>query len=46
MKKLDEENNRISANITNYYESIGEEEMEENRTWGEFAETQFPEEVS
>ena len=42
MKKLDEENNRISANITNYYESIGEE----NRTWGEFAETQFPEEVS
>jgi hypothetical protein len=42
-KKVDEENKRISASVTNYYDLIGEEEMEESRTWGQFAETQFPE---
>jgi hypothetical protein len=43
-KQLDDENKRISANITNYYDSIGKEEMAENRAWGELAQTQLPEE--
>lgn len=42
-KKLEEENKRVSASVTNYYDSIGEEEMQENRQWGQFAENQFPE---
>jgi hypothetical protein len=42
-KKLEAENKRISASVTNYYDSIGEEEMAEDRAWGQFAETQFPE---
>jgi hypothetical protein len=43
-KQLDgDQNERISASITHYYNVIGEEEMEENRTWGRPAETQFRE---
>ena len=42
-KQLDAEHKRISASVTHYYDVIGEEEMEENRTWGQFAETQFRE---
>jgi hypothetical protein len=42
-RKLEEENKRISASVTNYYDLIGEKELEENRKWGQFAETQFPE---
>ena len=33
---------RISASVTRYYDSLTAEEREENRAWGEFAETQFP----
>jgi hypothetical protein len=43
-KMLEAERKRISASITNYYDSIGDEEMEENRAWGELAQTQLPEE--
>ena len=40
-KQLDAEHKRISASITHYYDVIGEEEMEENRTWGQSAQTQL-----
>jgi hypothetical protein len=30
------ERERISASICSYYDSISEEEQEENRAWGEF----------
>ena len=42
-KQLDDENKRTSASITHYYDVIGEEEMEENRTWGQLAQTQLRE---
>jgi len=41
-RQLDEAH--ISASITKYYESLGDEELEENRSWGEFAQSQLPEE--
>jgi NAD dependent epimerase/dehydratase family enzyme len=33
---------RISASVTDYYDSLTEEERTENRAWGEFALSQFP----
>ena len=42
-KQLAGENTRISASVTHYYDVIDEEEMEENRTWGQFAQTQLRE---
>jgi len=33
---------RIAASISNYYDSLSEEEMNEERLWGAFAESQFP----
>ena len=33
---------RISASFTRYYDSLTEAEIAENRSWGQFAETQFP----
>jgi hypothetical protein len=41
-KKLEE----ISASITRYYDSLTDEEAEENRAWGEFATAQFAEQES
>lgn len=35
---------RISASITNYYDSLTDKEVAEDRAWGEFAESQFPDE--
>jgi len=32
----------IAASISNYYDSLSEEETREGRLWGAFAETQFP----
>jgi hypothetical protein len=32
----------VDATISAYYDSLSEEEREENRRWGEFAESQFP----
>ena len=32
----------IDAAISAYYDSLTDEEIEEDRLWGEFAETQFP----
>jgi hypothetical protein len=33
---------RISASVSHYYDNLTDEEMAEDRAWGEFAETQFP----
>lgn len=33
---------KIAASISNYYDSLSETEMEEDRLWGAFAESQFP----
>jgi hypothetical protein len=35
---------RISASITSYYDSLTDEEVAEDRAWGKFSETQFPDE--
>jgi hypothetical protein len=37
-KRLEE----ISAAVTRYYDSLTEEEVAAERTWGEFASSQFP----
>ena len=36
---------RISAAFTRYYDSLRPAEIAEDRAWGEFAATQFPDEV-
>ncbi len=41
-KQLEE----VSASITRYYDSLTDEEAEENRAWGEFATGQFAEKES
>ena len=33
---------KIDLAITNYYDSLTDEERDENSRWGEFAENQFP----
>lgn len=33
---------RISASVTRYYDSLTPEEIADDRAWGEFATTQFP----
>jgi hypothetical protein len=38
MGKLEE----ISAAVTRYYDSLTDEEIAEDRAWGEFAASQFP----
>jgi hypothetical protein len=35
---------RISASVTRYYDSLTSEEIAEDRAWGDFAATQFPNE--
>ncbi|MGA7380638.1 MAG: hypothetical protein WBX03_07275 [Terriglobales bacterium] len=35
---------RISASTTRYYDSLTPEEIAEDRAWGDFAATQFPDE--
>lgn len=36
------ERERISASFTRYYDSLTNEEVADDRAWGEFALTQFP----
>jgi len=43
-KMKESEKEQISAGIRKYYDSINDTEREENRSWGEFAESQFPQE--
>lgn len=33
---------RVSASFTHYYDSLTDEEVAEDRAWGEFALSQFP----
>jgi len=33
---------KIAASISHYYDSLSEEEVNEERLWGAFAESQFP----
>jgi len=35
---------RISASVTQYYDSLTPDEIAEDRAWGDFAATQFPSE--
>jgi len=42
-KKRDSERAQIAAAVTNYYDSISDIEVESDRAWGHFAETQLPE---
>lgn len=35
---------RISASITSYYDSLSDEQVAEDRAWGQFALSQFPRE--
>ena len=35
---------RVSASVTQYYDSLTAEEIVEDHAWGEFAATQFPSE--
>jgi hypothetical protein len=34
----------FAASVTRYYDSLSDEEIEEERLWGQFAESQFPRE--
>lgn len=40
-RKLAAEQERIAQNVRAYYDSLTIEEQNENRVWGEFAESQF-----
>jgi hypothetical protein len=42
MKEEQKELEKISAAVTRYYDSLTDEEIAEDRAWGEFAGTQFP----
>jgi hypothetical protein len=43
-QRRSQEARRISASITSYYDSLTDEEVAEDRAWGQFAETQFSDE--
>jgi hypothetical protein len=33
---------KVAASISSYYDSLSDEEVKEQKLWGQFAETQFP----
>jgi hypothetical protein len=37
-----EEMAAVAASISNYYDSLSEDEIAERRLWGQFSESQFP----
>jgi len=41
-KRMEAEKQRIAGQITQYYDSISDEEAKENAVWGRFSESQFP----
>ena len=43
-QKLLAKRQKLGEEITAYYDSLTDEEREENRAWGHFGETQFPRE--
>jgi hypothetical protein len=42
-RKLQAEQERLSAAITSYYDSMSKEQVEEDRAWGQFAESEMEE---
>ena len=44
-KMLEAERNRISASISNYYDTLSDEQQEEARNWGQTAESHFVEDA-
>jgi hypothetical protein len=42
MKEKEKESKEISATVTRYYDALTDEEIAEDRAWGEFAGAQFP----
>lgn len=42
MNEVENELERISAAVARYYDSLTDEEIAEDRAWGEFAAFQFP----
>jgi S-methylmethionine-dependent homocysteine/selenocysteine methylase len=36
------ETQRIAASVTSYYDSLSDEDLQEQNLWGEFARSQFP----
>jgi hypothetical protein len=42
MKEKEKELQEISATVTRYYDALTDEEIAEDRAWGEFAASQFP----
>jgi hypothetical protein len=43
-KKNEAEREQISVKISNYYDSLSDEEVQESALWGKFAESQLPRE--
>jgi hypothetical protein len=43
-RKVETERVRMDASISSYYDSLPDEDCQQNRAWGEFAELQLPEE--
>jgi hypothetical protein len=43
-KTLEAERIRMDASISSYYDSLTDEDREQNRVWGAFAESQLPQE--
>jgi len=41
-KKAETEREQIAAKISEYYDSLSDEEVKESTAWGKFAESQFP----
>ena len=42
MKEKEKKLKEISDAVTRYYDSLTDEEIAEDRAWGEFAASQFP----
>jgi hypothetical protein len=43
-KKMEAERSRMDASISSYYDSLTDEDREQNRAWGAFAESQLAKE--
>ena len=43
-RKEAEEMQRVSASISSYYDSLTDEQVAEDHAWGQFAESQLPDE--
>ena len=41
-RQRENETQQIAASVTNYYDSLSNEDLQEQNLWGEFARSQFP----